>query len=60
MFIKKVDFIIIVLFILVAVLLLDNFYFGQGFFSIDDLHHETWIVALAFGGFLLLLFRKRL
>lgn len=58
MHLKKIDFVIIVMLITTIILLLDNFYFGQGFFDVNDLHHETWVVALVFGTILIITLRK--
>lgn len=58
MILKRIDFVIIVFILLSIVLILDNFYFGEGFFNLGDIHHETFIVALVFGTILLILFRR--
>ena len=57
---KKIDFMIIFLLIVAAVLLADNWYFGDGVFNFGDIHHESFVIATIFGAGLLLIFRNKL
>ena len=60
MYFKKIDFVIIIMFITAFILIVDNFCLSNMMFEIGDLHHETFIVTLVFASITLYVFRKRL
>lgn len=51
-------FIIIVFIITAIVLALDQWWLWGSLFQTEDLHHETYIIALLFGAFVLYVIRK--
>lgn len=58
--IKKIDFVIVILIITAVIMMFDNLYLGDGLFNSTQIHHESFIIALIFGAFVLYIFRNRL
>jgi len=47
-----------IMFLIVAVLLVHQFFVHGVWFELEDLHHEGWMCMFAFAGLILLFIRK--